>query len=306
MSQNNQIQNNTSQSQGGDVSGGVVFSLLGGFLLLVGVGSLIGSIWDDLPPVLQVLIGFLGIGAAHGIGFVATRAKNYAYSGSILHVVGMALFPTVINFLFNTYNVLNSGTPEDTAMRVFVIATTGALAYIPFAWESRRSIFVIFGLGNMMFALGALGYVAFEQSFNFLPDYIYLTLGILTACIAYTLRPVLYPFGFRFLSIVSVVGSAFYGFIMKDFVDVYNGVDANVELWFLWYPILAAATIYAGKELKDGLIKWTGIVALTLAIIRILTEIDDEVAIYALISLLGGWLVYFGYTTARKEKQGGN
>lgn len=289
--QNKDIQKENTST---DVSGAVGVAILGGILLLAGAITFIWRIIDSIGPVERVILAFLAVILAHVAGYALTRARNYAYTGSIFHTVGMFLLPTAFAVYFS-----EMGSTLSQELEVFIAATASALAYVPFAFATRRSIFTIFGVVNTLIAIGSLAYIAFGVSLEGDMNYIYLLLIMACGFIGYNLRSLVYPAGHQTLLFLGAVGTAGFGFFMGEFYS--NGM---FQAWDLWYPILMGAMVYVGAELKSDVIRWSGIIGLICATLVLFGKYADDVGLSVIIAVVGALLIGLAYRMVKKDREG--
>jgi Predicted membrane protein (DUF2157) len=298
---------NNQENTTSDVSGAIGVAILGGVLLLAGLVTFIARSWEFMDPILRIGLAFAAVGVAHVAGYALTKARNYAYTGSIFHTVGMFLLPTAFAvFFYETQSTLSS------ALEVFIAATASALAYLPFAYATRRSIFTVFGVLNMLIATGSLAYVAFGQStgegLNYREaildgetmNYIYLLLIMACGFIGYSLRTIVYPAGHQTLLVLGVIGTAGFGFFMGEFY----GNGGMFQVWDLWYPILTGAMVYVGSEFKNEVIRWSGIIGLVSASLVLFSKYADDVGLSVIIAVVGALLIGLAYRMVKKEREG--
>jgi len=294
-----QIQNMSAQKQDNN-SGALGLAILGGILLIAGVATFIARSWDIIDPMARIAIAVLAVITAHGVGYALTQARNYAYTGSIFHVVGMVLLPTAFAVIF-TERV----TGLTSEIQVFIAATAGALAYVPFAYQSRRSIFVVFGMVNVLIALGTLARIAFGEMVGIDMNYIYLILIMICGYSAYLIKDVVYPAGHSILFALGVIGTAGFGFFMGVFSGFYSySAYSLFNTWDLWYPILVGAMIYLGVEIKSELMRWSGILGLVAASFVLIGKYGDDIGMSVIIAVIGALLLFFAYRIVQKEREG--
>ncbi len=293
----NQI-NQTVVQKEDNSSGALGLAILGGILLIAGIATFIARSWDIIDPMARIAIAVLAVITAHGVGYALTQARNYAYTGSIFHVVGMVLLPTAFAVIF-TEKVVGL----TSEMQVFIAATAGALAYVPFAYQLRRSIFVVFGMVNVLIALGALAKIAFGEMTGIDMNYVYLILIMICGYSAYLIKDVVYPAGHSILFTLGVIGTAGFGFFMGAFNE-FGSSYSLFNTWDLWYPILTGSMIYLGVEIKSELMRWSGILGLVAATFVLIGKYGDDIGMSVIVAVIGALLIFFAYRMVQKEREG--
>lgn len=286
--------NQTSVQVKDDNSGPIFLAILGGALLVVGIALFL---WDDiasLNEVYKTLLAFAAVGVAHCTGFLLTRAHNYAYTGSVMHVVGMLLLPTA----FAVYFYFFASEALATELQVFIASTASALAYVPIAYQYRRSIFTIFGTWSTLIAVGALARIAFQGSDIIDLNYVYWSLIMISAYIGYCLKPFVFATGHRVLYVTGALATVFFGLI----IGAESLSSDRFYAWDVIYPFTMWVMMYIGKHAKESLLHVMGIVGFAMAALPLLFKYIEDVEFSVILAFVGASLVYLAYRTVQKSK----
>jgi hypothetical protein len=111
---------------------------LGGFVVLIGIGTFIGTFWDDIGSAVHVLIGLGGALCAYILGTVLMRVDTHSQSGIAFHLIAGCLFP------FGTYVTLHEMFGTDITAGVTSAISLILLVLYALTYAARRHVLFTF------------------------------------------------------------------------------------------------------------------------------------------------------------------
>lgn len=262
---------------------------LGGFIVLLGVGTFVATFWEDIAPITRVAIAAGGALLAYSLGVVLMRVDTKSQSGVAFHLIAGCLFPFAFYVALSELFMVEM-TAETVAIISFVLLLIYAASFAVF----RHLIFTFFMLANSISLVYSGIYVLMPDISMEMLAHLTLVIGAIGIFVGYSFRgtenaplsELMYFLG----GLAMLISPA--------------SVFESVPVWELLYPFLIAFMLYLAMLLRSRRILMVSVFAVMGYIIYLTGKYFADVVGWPIALITTGiLLIVIGYMAVKyKEK----
>ncbi len=262
---------------------------IGGFIVLLGVGTFIATFWDDIGSLERVLVAFGGALAAYILGLSLMARDTVSHSGIAFQVIAGCLFPFGFAVVFQEFFGL-SLTSELLATISGVLLVGYALTYL----RTRHMIFTLFMLAHSITFLYAGVYSLLPNpSIEFIA-HLTLLVGAAGIYVGSTFRGTQNE---PLESVMYFLGSA--AMLISP-----AAVFGSIPVWELLYPFLIAFVLYLALRLKSKRMLIVGVLGIMGYVVYLTGQYFADIVGWPIALIFTGiLLIGIGYVAVRYKDQ---
>lgn len=262
---------------------------MGGFIVLLGVGAFVATFWEEISPIVRVVIAGGGAILAYGLGVVLMRVDTKSQSGVAFHLIAGCLFPFAFYVTLNELFML-----EMTAETIAIVSLALLLVYAASFAVFRHLIFTFFMLANSIALIYSGIYVFLPDISNEMLAHLTLVIGAIGIFIGYSFRGTENE---RLSELMYFLGGL--AVLISPAV-----VFDSVPVWQLLYPFLIAFMLYLAMLLHSRRILMISVLAVMGYIIYLTEKYFADVVGWPIALITTGiLLIVIGYIAVKyKEK----
>lgn len=261
---------------------------IGGFIVLLGIGTFVSTFWSDIAPMTRVLIVSGGAILFYILGVILIRVDTKSQSGVAFHLIAGCLFPFAFYVALNELFAVEITSQVIMTISIVLLAIYGA-SYAVF----RHPIFTFFTL--------AAGISLIYSSINvLLPGISSETLAHLTFIIGaigiYT--------GYSFRGTENAPLSGLMYFLGSVAVLAAPAWNFNsFPLWQLLYPVLLAGMLYVALVVHSKRIMTVSVLALMCYVVYLTGKYFADVIGWPIALVVTGiLLIAIGYGAVKYKE----
>lgn len=261
---------------------------MGGFIVLLGIGAFVATFWEDITPMMRVLLAAGGALVAYVLGVALMRADTESHSGVAFHLIAGCLFPFAFYVaLYELFAV--EMTSETVALVSLILLLIYAASFAIF----RHLIFTFFML---MWSISLI----YSGIFVVMPDISHTMLAHLTLIIG---------------AIGIFIGYSFRGTENERLAELMYFLGGlavlispatlfgTVPMWELAYPFLIAFMLYLSMLLHSQRILMISVLAVMGYVVYLTGEYFAEVVGWPIALIMTGiLLIVIGYLAVKYKK----
>lgn len=262
---------------------------IGGFIVLLGIGTFTATFWEDIGSVERVLIAFGGALVTYILGLTLMARDTVSHSGVAFQVIAGCLFPFGFAVVFQESFGLNL-TAELLATISGVLLVGYALTYL----RVRHMIFTLFMLAHSITFLYAGVYSLLPNPSIEFMAHLTLLVGAAGIYVGSTFRGTLNE---PLESIMHFLGSAA---MLISPVAVFG----SIPVWELLYPFLIAFVLYLALRMKNKRMLIVGVLGIMGYVMYLTGQYFADIVGWPVALIFTGiLLIVIGYLTVRyKDK----
>ncbi|MBU6310711.1 hypothetical protein KGO06_02125 [Patescibacteria group bacterium] len=262
---------------------------IGGFIVLLGIGTFVATFWQDIGSLERVSIAFGGALATYILGLSLMTRDTVSHSGVAFQLIAGSLFPFGFAVVFEELFGLNL-TPE-------LLTTISAVLLVGYALTYLRIKHVIFTIFMLLHSITFL----YAGVYSILPDlrtefFAHLTLivGAAGIYIGSTFRGTLNE---PLASLMYFLGSV--AMLVSPAL-----VFGSTPIWELLYPFLISFVLYIALLLKSKRILIVSVLSIMWYVMYLTGEYFADIVGWPVALILSGiLLIVIGYLAVRyKDK----